>query len=48
MNVYAGNVTWDNAGNGGRMRLASAAPDTYMGDATFSATGGQDLQVACG
>jgi hypothetical protein len=45
-NVYAGNVTWDNAGSGGRIRLASTAPDTYMGDATFSSTGGQDLQVA--
>jgi hypothetical protein len=45
-NVYAGNVTWDNAGSGGRVRLASTAPDTYMGDATFNSTGGQDLQVA--
>ncbi|MBL7915477.1 MAG: T9SS type A sorting domain-containing protein, partial [Bacteroidia bacterium] len=45
-NVYAGNVTWDNAGSGGRVRLASTAPDTYMGHATFSSTGGQDLQVA--
>jgi hypothetical protein len=45
-NVYAGNVTWDNAGSGGRVRLSSTAPDTYMGDATFSSTGGQDLQVA--
>ena len=45
-NVYIGNVTWDNAGSGGRIRLASTAPDTYMGDATFSSSGGQDLQVA--
>jgi hypothetical protein len=25
---------------------ASTAPDTYMGDATFSSSGGQDVQVA--
>ena len=46
LNVYAGNVTWDNAGSGGRVRLASTAPDTYLADATFSSSGGQDMQVA--
>jgi len=45
-NVYAGNVTWDNAGSGGRVRLSSTAPDTYLADATFSSSGGQDMQVA--
>ncbi|MBL7915504.1 MAG: T9SS type A sorting domain-containing protein [Bacteroidia bacterium] len=46
-NVFAGSsFTLDNAGSGGRIRFASTAPDTYMGDATFSSTGGQDLQVA--
>ncbi|MBK8873402.1 MAG: hypothetical protein IPN13_05555 [Bacteroidetes bacterium] len=45
-NVYAGNVTWDNAGNVGRIRLASTAADTYLGHATFSSSGGQDMQVA--
>ncbi|MBL7914761.1 MAG: hypothetical protein JNL49_06910, partial [Bacteroidia bacterium] len=45
-NVYAGNVTWDNAGSVGRIRLASTAPDTYLADATFSSSGGQDMQVA--
>ncbi|MBK7967702.1 MAG: hypothetical protein IPK08_01605 [Bacteroidetes bacterium] len=39
-------LTLDNAGSAGRVRWATTLPDTYNADATFSSTGGQDVQIA--
>jgi hypothetical protein len=39
-------ITLDNAGSSGRVRWATTTPDVYTGNATFSSSGGQDVQIA--
>ncbi|MBL0340444.1 MAG: hypothetical protein IPP71_05665 [Bacteroidetes bacterium] len=45
-NLYNNSFTIDNSGSSGRIRLASTTADTYNGSATFSSSGGQDVQIA--
>ncbi len=44
-NIFNGTTTFDNAGSGGRIRMATTTGDTFNGNVTFNSTGGQDVQV---
>lgn len=45
-NTFNNSLTANNAGSAGRIRWATTTPDSYNADATFSSTGGQDVQIA--
>jgi hypothetical protein len=45
-NVFNGATTISNTGTSGRIRMATVSGDTFNADATFSSTGGQDVQIA--
>ncbi len=44
-NIFNGSTTIDNAGIGGRIRMATTTGDTFNGNVTFNSSGGQDVQV---
>jgi hypothetical protein len=45
-NVFNSATTISNTAASGRIRMATVSGDTYNADATFSSTGGQDVQIA--